>query len=322
MKVLRFSVMIFLLAAFIYSCSDDGVSSNNNVSDMDAYKQIVVQILNSETQGFSAVINGYFTDDKSREDFMMDYLQYVRYFADSSGYVYAYDTNYICITNPVLPDYKGKNHYDDQDSKGTYIFHEMKKVLDADGAGFVYYYFNNPTTSTDESKTSYVQLIPDTKYWLGAGIYLERIPKLNLTQYDLNKLVIQNCVHTTATGFATMFAKTIKTGNERENFIRKYNDSTRFLSDGSGYFFVDDMSGYSISYPTRKDLESTDLTSIQDANGVYPVVEMLKVLNSDGHGFVKYQLQNPATNTLQNKTVYVEKIAGTNYFIGCGFYEE
>jgi signal transduction histidine kinase len=282
---------------------------------------VIKEVLNSESQGFSAVCNKYFNDSKSREDFFRTFIENIRILEDSTIYIYIYDTNFVNIAHPILKNYIGQNHYDDKDVKGQFISHIIQDTLRASSEGFVEFYFNNPKTQQNEKKISFVKNIENSIYWLGCGVYSSTLQGWSITKSDVNKLIVKNCVHTTATGFNDLFENLVKSDSNQLKFIRNYCDSTRFLKDKSGYFFVDDLTGRSISYPTRKDLEGTDLTGIKDFKGVYPVVEMLKVINSAGMGFVEYYLENPTTKQVQKKIVYVEKIPNTNYFIGCGYYE-
>ena len=324
MKNTILKIIVLSLLIYITACDDNNVSNTNDdkISSFDAYKQIIKEVGISQASGLGDVCNKYFTDDVNRENFLRAYVERIRIQDDPSIYVFIYDTNFINIAHPIRKDYVGQNHYNDPDTKGQIIGHTIEDTLRQSGAGFVEFYFDNPATQKNEKKTTYVSYIKNTKYLLGIGFYGESLNQQEIDSKDLNKLIVKNCVKTTATGFGDVFADMIQSKEERIKFIRDYCDSTRFLNDLSGYFFVDDMDGMSISYPVRKDLEDTLLTGIKDFNGVYPVVEMIKVINSSGSGYVEYHLENPTSKAVEKKIVYVEKIPNTNFFLGCGYYEE
>lgn len=324
-KVNKSFIKILLLLSLltIIGCENNVSNTDDNtVSAVDTYKQIIKEVGITQASGLGDVCNKYFSDDMSRENFLRVFVERIRIQSDPSIYVFIYDTNFVSIAHPVLKNYIGQNHYDDKDTKGQYISHIIQDTLRKSGEGFVEFYFDNPATKKNEKKTTFVKKIKNTKYLLGIGFYGESLDKTDYEKAEVNRLIVKNCVNTTVTGFGDVFAAMIQSDTDKIRFIRNYNDSTRFLKDLSGYFFVDDMSGKSISYPVRKDLEDSLLTDIKDFNGVHPVVEMLKVINTSGSGYVEYHLENPVTKEVQKKIVYVEKIPNTNYFLGCGYYGE
>ncbi|MFA7625652.1 MAG: cache domain-containing protein [Candidatus Kapaibacterium sp.] len=324
MKLFKLHWIAIIALFLIASCEDNSVSKSDDekISAYEAYKQIIKEVGVSESGGIGDVCNNFFTNDSSREDFIRTYVENIRIQDDPSIYVFVYDTNFVNIAHPVLKDYVGTDRSEDTDTKGQNISDIIINTLRQHGEGFVEFYFDNPATNNNEKKTTFVKYIKDTKYLLGIGFYGESLSQSEFEQSEVDKMIVKNCVQTTATGFGDVFAGIVKSNEDRMQFVRDYCDLTRFLKDLSGYFFVDDSDGVSISYPVRKDLENTSLTDIQDVNGVYPVREMLDVINSSGSGFVEYHLENPVSKEIEMKIVYVERIPNSDYFIGTGYYKK
>jgi cytochrome c len=49
--------------------------------------------------------------------------------------------------------------------------------------------------------------------------------------------------------------------------------------------------------------------------------EMIEVAKTKGSGWVNYSWTNPVTKKVQPKTAWVQRIEGSDWFIGCGVYK-
>jgi cytochrome c len=90
-------------------------------------------------------------------------------FHDRDLYPFIYDMKGLNVAHGARPALIGKNLIDFKDPDGKYIFHEMIKVADGPGSGWIDYKFLNPFTNKVENKSSYVEKIGD--YYVGVGIY-------------------------------------------------------------------------------------------------------------------------------------------------------
>jgi signal transduction histidine kinase len=63
-----------------------------------------------------------------------------------------------------------------------------------------------------------------------------------------------------------------------------------------------------------------DRTALKDSDGLYFVKEIVNLAINKGKGWVDYKYPNPATNTIEAKTSYVEYYG--NLVIGSGIYKE
>jgi len=91
-------------------------------------------------------------------------------FAKGTTYVFAIDFKGNILAHGSDADLIGKNQYDFKDSKGRSVVRALiEKGRYGEGA-WVNYFWKNPTTQTEECKTSYVTTV-DKKYIIGAGYF-------------------------------------------------------------------------------------------------------------------------------------------------------
>lgn len=321
-KIKLIALHIFFIFCFL-SCSDNSTAPSVNMIDgVTANKQIVINSTNATVKGISSVFQQIILNSDDRINFLQFFLEKIRFLTDTSGYFFCYDTNFVCAAHPILKSYIGQNHYEDVDSKGKHFPYEMKDSLSKYGMGWIEYYWHNQQKNQDEMKLSFVKMINNSKYFLGTGIFAEDSKGWSISENDLNKEIVKEIVHFTATAFIETVKNLYLDTAAFNKFLRCYADSSRFLNDNSGYFFVDGINGLSVAFPTRKELEGTNIWDMTDAKGNYKVREMAELVNNNGSGFVEYYFKNPINNEIQLKTVYVEKIHGTNYFLGAGFYNK
>lgn len=102
------------------------------------------------------------------------YVDAVRFLDDQTGYFFVYDyNNNVNIANAALKDFPGKDKTLYQDSRGMYVIQELSKIAkDKTGSGFLLYHWINPKTGKEERKISYIEVIPGTSLYIGAGMYM------------------------------------------------------------------------------------------------------------------------------------------------------
>ncbi len=99
------------------------------------------------------------------------------------------------------------------------------------------------------------------------------------------------------------------------SYIRAYR-----YNDGIGYFFVNDFNATAIINPIKPSVEGKNFKNIQDANGVFYVNEMIKIVKEQSFGTLKYQWKNPKTQKVEDKLSYVFNFKPYNWIIGTGEY--
>ncbi len=91
--------------------------------------------------------------------------------------------------------------------------------------------------------------------------------------------------------------------------------------DGKNYFWINDMSPRMIMHPYVKKLEGQDLSNYRDPNGTYLFNEMVKVVQTEGAGFVEYVWQKKAdSEDLTPKISFVKGFAPWGWIVGSGIY--
>ena len=106
---------------------------------------------------------------------------------------------------------------------------------------------------------------------------------------------------------------------ELKKSITTYIKMYRY-NNGIGYFFVNDFNSKSIIHPLKPEIEGKSFKETKDINGVYYVNEMVNIVKAKGFGTLKYQWENPKTNTLEDKISYVFKFEPYNWIVGTGEY--
>ena len=95
----------------------------------------------------------------------------------------------------------------------------------------------------------------------------------------------------------------------------------RSIRYGEGeYLFVLDQNGTMLMHPIKPELDGTDQTAAEDANGKRLFAEMVKVSKSRGSGMVEYMWSKPGSEVPVPKMSYVATDANWNWIIGTGVY--
>ncbi len=63
----------------------------------------------------------------------------------------------------------------------------------------------------------------------------------------------------------------------------------RWGADSKNYFWIQDMDGYMVHHPISKHLNGKPLRNLRDPDGVRFFVEMERLAEKDGGGFVAYK---------------------------------
>ncbi len=94
------------------------------------------------------------------------------------------------------------------------------------------------------------------------------------------------------------------------------------FNDGSGYFFIDSLSGENILYPTHPSFEGKNIINLQDSRGEYVVKKEFELLKKHGEGFVTDYWSKPDTDSTKDfkKITFVKLFKPYNWSIGTGLY--
>jgi signal transduction histidine kinase len=148
------------------------VGCGGNMSKLDSDKLAAVAVVHSTAVGLSAVLKNY-QGETERTNFIRAYIDQIRFYPDQSGYLFVDNYDCLSIALPNPKELEGHDLYNYQDSKGNYVTRNLAAAA-RNGGGFVEYYLVKPgsTSSAEQKKISYVEPIPGTNYFIGAGVYV------------------------------------------------------------------------------------------------------------------------------------------------------
>ena len=101
---------------------------------------------------------------------------------DGTGYIFIYDRNGTCLSDPIQRQNVGRNLYDFKDPDGVQVIRELIAAAAKPGGGFVRYRWIKPTTGTLSPKISYARLFEPWGWMVGTGVYLDEIDKVIAAQ--------------------------------------------------------------------------------------------------------------------------------------------
>ena len=125
----------------------------------------------------------------------------------------------------------------------------------------------------------------------------------------------------TAWGVIDHYSKMVGTGMSVEKaqaLAKKTINNLRY--EENSYFWINDTQPKMILHPIKPQLDGKDLSESKDPDGLRLFVEMVKVTEKNGAGFVNYQWPKPGYEKPQPKLSYVKKHPTWNWIVGSGIY--
>ncbi|TDO93932.1 diguanylate cyclase (GGDEF)-like protein [Halanaerobium saccharolyticum] len=107
------------------------------------------------------------------------------------------------------------------------------------------------------------------------------------------------------------------TESEMRTLLAELNDDI-YIEDV--YFYIYDLEGNTVSLPPTQALEGKNRFNLE-INGVSIIKNMISIIQKDGGGRLSYLYHNPRNGMLETKYSYVQKIEGTDMFVGSGGYQ-
>ncbi|OMH30534.1 cache domain-containing protein [Motiliproteus sp. MSK22-1] len=90
------------------------------------------------------------------------------------GYFFVYDDNGVGLVHPQQPDIVGRSLIDIRDENGEYLMRKLLASARA-GGGYHRYRWRKPSLDGEADKLSYVVQLPNWKWMLGTGLYVDDI---------------------------------------------------------------------------------------------------------------------------------------------------
>lgn len=85
------------------------------------------------------------------------------------------------------------------------------------------------------------------------------------------------------------------------------------------YPFVQDFSGV-MRFHLNDKMIGKNFIDVKDASGKEFAKEMTSVAKTKSTGWVDYEWAHPATKKVEDKTSYIQRVPGTEMFVGVGIY--
>ena len=310
------------MATLVTSCKCDDAAAPEVLTP---YKTVLERTIMIDVVNMGSALNSVYLDlipdSLGRANYAHALLSNTRYLSDDLGYFYVESLSGYCILDAAVPSIEGQYRLDQTTPDGQYYVRDMIDVAHYRGHGWVNYDFSNPDTQELEKKLGFISSIPSAMWYIGSGYYaseLEGKPGMNETAR--NDFEYHGFVHTMAQGMAGVSAAY---ANDPEFVLGAYRTMVHHINvdaHGSGYFFVNNLQGLVIAHGATPSLEGQNLIDYQDANGNFVLQMFIDKVTTVGAGFVDYYWLNPADQQIESKRAYVEKIEGTDMFVGSGFY--
>jgi signal transduction histidine kinase len=105
-----------------------------------------------------------------------------------------------------------------------------------------------------------------------------------------------------------------------EKTVPLINDPKGSFVQGDIYVFVFNLSNVCQAHGANSKMAGKDMSDLKDPNGVYIIRSFTQTVKDSTRGWVDYSWTNPVTKKLGSKSSYVERIPGTDYYVGAGIY--
>lgn len=156
------------------------------------------------------------------------------------------------------------------------------------------------------------------------AIFLIIVPIIEKNNIDRKREMIRELTTSAWNIFAKLEHDVQKGLLSREDAQQQSIDHIRNQHYGremKDYFWIHDMQPRMIVHPYRSDLNGKDLSSFTDSEGKHIFVEMVKLVESNGDGYVEYSWQwKDEGKRILPKISYVKGFAPWGWIIGTGLY--
>ena len=206
-------------------------------------------------------------------------------FNSGRGYYFIYENSGKNILLPHNKELEGKDFWNHQDAKGSYIIKDMTALLSKSNEAFYEWYWYNPTNrDIQRKKIGLVRNFEQFGWFIGTGEYLEDFEK------EVQEKVLKNI-------------KEVRFGN-------------------NGYFFIINYDSIYLSH-IRKEFIGQNAITNNDTVEIKKVIEDLLEIAKKGEGFHTYiQNKKPDNEQTIKKISFVKGLENWSWMIGTGFYED
>ncbi|HVN96074.1 MAG TPA: cache domain-containing protein [Syntrophorhabdaceae bacterium] len=123
-----------------------------------------------------------------------------------------------------------------------------------------------------------------------------------------------------AKGLVGKVAEFWKANGKDKALAEVSNPKGQFVK-GDLYAFCNDLNGVVLANGGNPGLVGQNHAKLKDPEGKLFNEEMIEIVKTKGSGWTDYSWVNPVTKKVQPKTVWVERIKGTDVFCGAGIWK-
>jgi two-component system, cell cycle sensor histidine kinase and response regulator CckA len=126
--------------------------------------------------GLVLAVGEYIDDEETiLQKELLARISTLRYGTD--GYIYVYRFDGLCL-NHIEPKYTGMNRWNLTDGNGLKVVQKIVETAQKPGGGFINYVASiKPSTGRPAKKTAFIGAVPDWRWAIGSGVYLDDIDK-------------------------------------------------------------------------------------------------------------------------------------------------
>jgi methyl-accepting chemotaxis protein len=129
---------------------------------------------------------------------------------------------------------------------------------------------------------------------------------------------LQSVVDLAYSSIEGVYARKELTDGEKQKMAAGIIEKMRY-ADGN-YVWINDMQPAMVMHPIKPEMNGKNISDFKDPNGKQLFVEMVKVCEKDGQGFVDYMWPKPGEQKPVAKLSYVRLFKPWNWIIGTGVY--
>lgn len=137
------------------------------------------------------------------------------------------------------------------------------------------------------------------------------------------KASVQYVVESAISQVNSLYEQIQKEGKSEEDAKQEALFVLRNLRyEGENYVWINDLGPKMVMHPFKKEMEGQDLTNYQDPNGKRLFVEMVRVCQEKGEGYVDYVWPKPGSDQPVPKVSYVKLFKPWGWIVGSGVYTD
>lgn len=295
------------------SCADHQISASavRAASDVQAFVRCAAEYLTEH--GTAEARRAFHEDERWRHGPIYLFVEHVAPSADEA-LVYVY---------PRDPSREGDVWGTYIDAFGTDYYSESYRMLGQVDSGWMYYWSGNPSTGTEQPKSSYlVEADWDgQRAAVGAGVYASDLPG-TCTSDEVNAAdLAASPSEAKLEAFVRCAAMLLE---EKGYFAREELETGSRWRHGSSYVFVMDLEGNQVLTGHGLRINGKSLHEFggkSDPMDQFSGRDMVAVGDAFGEALIYYRGRNPKTGTIQPKVGMLKRVVshGVPLVLGAGY---